>query len=181
MYSLYRCKIFNRNTFQTKLEEPDTIWTTYLPGIDNHNGIYWQRIPSWWQDEVDLQHQKYTHLFCNVCWSKIMMGNRYFMKVKVNEEWQFCENQTAVRLLSATVLFQMDVELTFIQYWYTCSNKTIWSKCKSWSRIIIITSRVSSRGNRIGSVFLYVCLWTLSWLVHLTYDLDFWYGTWPWR
>ena len=48
----------------------------------------------------------------------------------------------------------------------------------------IFTSRVSGRGNRIGTIFSSACvsvhLWALSQLDHLTYDLDFWYGSWPW-
>ncbi len=42
------------------------------------------------------------------------------------------------------------------------------------------TSRVSSQGHRIRVVFLCVCVWTLSRLNRLTYNLDFWFGSWPW-
>ena len=41
----------------------------------------------------------------------------------------------------------------------------------------IFTSRVSGRGNKIGTVFLSVCLFALSQPNRFTYDLDFWYGT----
>ena len=56
------------------------------------------------------------------------------------------------------------------------TNFKFWAIDYCHRLFVVFTSRVSSWGNRIGALFLSA----LSWPNCLTYELDFWYGSWPW-
>ncbi len=58
--------------------------------------------------------------------------------------------------------------------WRSQSLMVLYSFSTPSSWIIIFTTRVSGRGNRIGAVFPSVCVSALSHPNHLTYDLNFW-------